>query len=96
MNSARVTVSAVISFLRQTRTTEFASAFVPEAITMATADLELPKGVHEAARENYDGISLRMVTAYNIATDQYITRLDILYGSLFIRPEWCVAVADAV
>lgn len=71
-------------------------AFVPEAITMATADLELPKGVHEAARENYDGISLRMVTAYNIATDQYITRLDILYGYLFIRPEWCVAVADAV
>ena len=56
-------------------------AFVPEAITMATADLELPRGVHEAARESFDGISMRMISAYNIMTDQFITRLDVLWGS---------------
>ena len=71
-------------------------AFVPDAITMATADLELPRGVHEAARESYDGISMRMVSAYDIGTDQFITRLDILYGYLYVRPEWAVVVADAI
>lgn len=71
-------------------------AFIPEAITLATADLELPKGVHEAAREEYDGVSMRMISAYNIMTDQFITRLDVLYGYLFIRPEWVVAVGDAI
>jgi hypothetical protein len=70
--------------------------YVPEAITMATADLELPRGVHEAAREQYDGISMRMVTAYSIATDQFITRMDILYGYLYVRPEWAVVIADVV
>lgn len=71
-------------------------AFAPEAVTMATADLEMPRGVHEAAREQYDGCSMRMVSAYNIMTDQFVTRLDILYGYLYVRPEWAVAVADAI
>jgi hypothetical protein len=70
--------------------------FSPQAVTLATADLELPRGVHEAARENYDGISMRMVSAYNISTDQFLTRLDILYGFAWIRPEWACIVADAL
>jgi len=70
--------------------------FCREAVTMATADLELPKGVHEAARESFDGVSMRMVTAYNVGTDQFITRLDILYGYLWVRPEWACVVADAL
>lgn len=69
-------------------------AYYAEAVTLATAELELPRGVHEAARETYDGISLRMVTDYAVLSDQFITRLDILFGSLMIRPEWCVKVAD--
>lgn len=71
-------------------------AFAPEAVTMATADLELPKGVHEAAREQYDGVSMRMVSAYNVQTDQFVTRLDVLYGYLYVRPEWACVVADAI
>ena len=70
--------------------------YAPQAVTMATADLELPRGVHEAAREAFDGVSMRMVTAYNVSTDQFITRLDILYGYLFVRPEWACVVADAL
>ena len=69
-------------------------AFAPQAVTLATADLELPGGVHEAARESFDGVSMRMVTAYNIGTDQLITRLDILYGYLWVRPEWAVIICD--
>ena len=69
-------------------------AYYGEAVTMATADLELPRGVHEAARETYDGISIRIVTDYAVMSDQFVTRLDILFGSALLRPEWVVAVAD--
>lgn len=71
-------------------------AFAEEALTMATADLVIPRGVHEAAREVYDGVSMRMVSAYNVETDQFLTRLDVLYGYLFVRPEWACVVADAI
>jgi hypothetical protein len=71
-------------------------AFVPEAVTLATADLVMPGGVMEASRQNYDGVSLRMVTQYQIGTDQAITRLDVLFGFLWIRPEWACVIADVV
>lgn len=71
-------------------------AYYAEAVTMATAELELPRGVHEVARETYDGISLRMITDYAVMSDQFITRLDILFGSLLVRPEWVVSVADII
>jgi P22 coat protein - gene protein 5 len=71
-------------------------AFAPEAVTLATADLEMPHNVHEAARESFDGVSMRMVTDYFIGTDQLITRLDVLYGYLYIRPEWACVIADAI
>ena len=71
-------------------------AYAPEAVTLATADLEMPRNVHEAAREAFDGIAMRMVTDDLIGTDQLITRLDGLYGFLWIRPEWADIVADVV
>lgn len=72
-------------------------AYAPQAITMATADLVMPeKGVEEAWREAFDGISMRMLTAYVPGTDQLITRLDTLYGWLFVRPEWACIISDAV
>lgn len=76
--------------------TTFRKNFImdPMAITMATADLELPRGVHEAYRETYDGVSMRMITAYDVVNDDFITRLDVLYGYAAVRPEWVCAVAD--
>jgi hypothetical protein len=68
--------------------------YAREAVTMATADLELPRGVHEADRQAFDGVSMRMVTAYNVSTDEFITRLDILYGYLWVRPEWACIIPD--
>lgn len=72
-------------------------AFHPLAVTMATADLELPTGaVVAAARESYDGVSLRMVRDYNSVTDAWLTRLDLLFGWLWVRPNWAVVVADTL
>jgi hypothetical protein len=70
-------------------------AYFPEAFTLATADLEMPtSGVVESARAQFDGVSMRMITAYDIMSDNLITRLDVLYGFAAIRPEWAVIVAD--
>jgi len=71
-------------------------AFHPEAFTMAAADLELPNGVQDASRAQYDGISMRIVSQFAILSDDFITRLDILYGYQAIRPEWIVCVADVL
>jgi hypothetical protein len=70
-------------------------AYAPEAITLATGDLPLPPNV-DAARAQYDGISLRMVNQYIVGTDQEAHRLDVLYGGLITRPEWTVAIYDAL
>jgi len=71
-------------------------AFAPEAVTMVTADLPMPKGVHEVDREVYDGISMRFLSDYITLTDQFVSRLDVLFGWLWVRPEWAVVVADSV
>jgi hypothetical protein len=72
-------------------------AFYPEAFTLATADLEMPTaGVVASARAQFDGVSMRMIEAYDVMSDSLITRLDILYGFAAIRPEWAVAVADVL
>jgi hypothetical protein len=63
-------------------------AYHKEAFAFATADLELPSGVHFAAREQEDGISIRLVRQYDINNDMFPTRLDILHGYKAIRPEW--------
>ncbi len=69
----------------------------PEAVTMVSADLYLPeKGVVEAARETFDNISIRMITSYDPTSDQTYTRMDVLYGYLWVRPEWAVVVPDVV
>lgn len=71
-------------------------AYVPDAITMATADLELPEGVWERSRSMFDGISMRSILAYQPGTDQAIDRLDVLFGYLAVRPEWGVVVPDSI
>lgn len=71
--------------------------FAPEAVTIAMADLVMPeRGVVESARESFDGVAMRMISDYTIGTDQFITRLDVLFGYLWVRPEWAVAVGDKV
>ena len=69
--------------------------YAKQAVTMVTADLEMPPNV-KGAREQMDGVSMRAVTQYIIGTDQTANRLDVLFGWLFVRPEWACLVADKV
>jgi hypothetical protein len=62
-------------------------AFHKDAFTFATADLIMPNGVDFAAREVYDGISMRIVRQYAISTDTMPCRLDVLYGFKTIRAQ---------
>lgn len=71
-------------------------AYHPEAFAFVTADLEMPRGVHFAAREVMDGISMRIVSDYNITNDEIPTRIDILYGYKTLRPEWACRVGSRV
>ena len=70
--------------------------FHKDAVTMVTADLVLPGGVHEVAREQFDGVSMRFLSQYDSGTDKFMSRLDVLFGHLWIRPEWVCIVADKI
>lgn len=61
--------------------------FHRDAFAFATADLVMPKGVDFSARKVLDGISMRIVRAYDINNDNLPCRIDVLYGYKTIRPE---------
>jgi len=63
--------------------------------TVATADLELPDGVHFAGRASDKdlGLSIRVVRQYTINNDSIPTRLDVLYGWAPLYPELACRVA---
>lgn len=61
--------------------------FHKDAFAFATADLIMPKGVDFSAREVYDGISMRIVRAYDINTDNLPCRIDVLYGYKTLRAQ---------
>ena len=65
------------------------------AFTLATADLELPDGVHFAGRASDKelGLSIRVVRQYTINNDSIPTRLDVLYGWAPLYPELACRVA---
>jgi hypothetical protein len=67
-------------------------AFHKDAFTFATADLIMPGGVDFAAREVFDGISMRIVRQYAISTDTMPCRLDVLYGYKTIRAQLAVRI----
>lgn len=63
--------------------------FHPDAFALACADLPLPEGVDMAARASDDelGLALRMVRQYDINTDKFPCRVDLLFGAAALRPE---------
>ena len=60
-----------------------------DAFTLAMADLPLPQGTDMAARvsDSQLGMSIRMIRDYDISTDKFPCRLDVLFGWATLRPE---------
>jgi hypothetical protein len=71
-------------------------AYHKEAFAIACVQLELPMGVHMAARatDKETGLSIRTVSAYDITTDKFITRADIMYGWAAPLPQFSCRVAS--
>ncbi|MCP3709734.1 hypothetical protein M3I54_22585 [Paraburkholderia sp. CNPSo 3274] len=79
-----------------------ANAYSPQSIamhknafTLATADLELPDGVHFAGRaaDKMTGLSIRIVRQYTINNDAIPARFDVLYGWASLYRELACRVA---
>jgi hypothetical protein len=69
-------------------------AFHKDAFAFATADLVMPQGVDFARREVFDGISMRIVRAYDINNDNLPCRIDVMYGYKTIRPQLACRVTN--
>lgn len=68
-------------------------AYHEDAFTLATVDLEMPRGVDMAYRDSYDGISMLIVRAYDINSSRFPCRVDILGGWKTLRPEMACRIA---
>ena len=85
LGGASIGTSAVTAHNIAMHEQAFALAFVP---------LEMPQGVDFAAVETDPdtGISIRIVRQYDISSDKFKTRADVLYGWAALRPEWACKI----
>jgi hypothetical protein len=95
VDSSPIDTAVVTPYLPASTTYRNNFRYSPKAITMATGDLPLPAN-KVTARHRYDDVSMRAITDYMIGTDQEITRIDVLFGSLTIRPQWGVRIPDII
>ncbi len=68
--------------------------FHKSAITLATIDMELPKGMDMAARGVYENVALRFVRGYDIINNRRICRFDLLTGYTMQRPQWAARLTS--
>lgn len=69
--------------------------FTRDFLTFATVDLPLPPN-KDASRMTFDGLSLRMIRDYDTINDQFLNRVDVLWGSAVLRPEFGVIVPNNI
>lgn len=69
-------------------------AYHKSAFAFASADMVMPRGVDFAAREVFDGVSMRIVRQYDINSDKFPCRLDVLYGFKTLRPQLACRLAN--
>lgn len=85
--------NAVIVVLGAPAQTGVNLGFARDFLTFATVDLPLPEN-KEASRMQFDGLSLRMIRDYDTVNDQFLNRVDILWGSAVLRPEFGVVIPN--
>jgi hypothetical protein len=79
---------AVASIVGSADTTLRSSmAFHKNFACFVGADIWVPNGVNFASKSTYEGVTLRMVSQYDINSDKAPVRFDVIFGSQVIRPE---------
>ncbi|MBL4753626.1 MAG: hypothetical protein JKY52_08560 [Flavobacteriales bacterium] len=61
--------------------------FHRNAFALVTIPLAMPDGATFKARESKNGLSIRVIKAYDINSDEDVIRLDILYGKKTLFPD---------
>lgn len=76
-DSATITVAGASG-----ASTQLSVAFHPDAFVFGCADLDVPGGTDRAFRatDPQTGLSVRIIRDYNVISDQWVTRFDILFG----------------
>ena len=69
-------------------------AYHKHAFCYATVPLVVPQGVHfgKTSVDKDSGLSLRIISDYNVLTDVFVTRVDVAYGWKERRPEWASVI----
>ncbi len=69
-------------------------AFHKEAFVYATVPLQVPQGVHmgKTVTDKDSGLSIRIVSDYNVLTDVFVTRCDIAYGWAAKNERWASVI----
>lgn len=65
-----------------------------DAFTFVTADLPIMDDAAKCVRRVQDGLSMRVWQGSDIRNDEMLTRIDILYGGLTLRPEWACRITS--
>lgn len=82
--------------VKGTASTSYAQnlGFVKDAFGLVTVPLELPEGVDFKARQEYKGISMAIIRAFDIQNYVFPCRIDILYGTTAYYPELAVRLTN--
>ena len=94
--SAAPAVNAVLTFMGT------AGASYPQnlvyhenAFALCMVPMELPEGAVKKARQNYNGLSIRVICDYDIVNDINMWRLDVLYGVKPIYPDLATRISGS-
>jgi hypothetical protein len=69
--------------------------FDKDAFALCMVPMNLPEAAAHKARVTHDGLSIRVVSDYDIVNDNNLWRLDVLYGVKTIYPELACRVTGA-
>lgn len=69
-------------------------AFHKSAFRMVSAPLIMPKAVEWAVQENYMGVNVAIIRAWDQLKRQMVTRMDVLCGLAADRPEWACRITS--
>ena len=79
------------------RTGEYDLKYLIKAICLSDAYQRTSKPLpanKDASRMVLDGLSIRMIRDYDTINDQFLNRVDVLWGSAVLRPEFGVVVPN--